>query len=1189
MRKAILLKKLYKRCKEKTERKSSYLLLLFLFISLNAFPKGYSQVKLTLNFKNTELKKIISFIEKRTDYRFLYQTSEVDLQKKVDISYKGNVSNAISMLFNDSSVYPVIMNKQIILKPKVNFQEKVISGIVTDEQGIPISDVTVLINRGQRDTVTDVNGKYSISGKSGDKISFIFIGFKEQELIIGKNNTINIVLKEDINFLDEVILVGYGKAEKSKISTAIGTIKGENIQNELQSGGSFDRSLGGMVKGLKITQGGGRPGSGVDINIRGYTSPFSNSANNPLFVIDGVPIQAKKSFSAGTGYNPLTSINPNDIESVNVLKDAAATSIYGSRGANGVIIIKTKKGSVGEDVTVDLSVRSTFSKPINTLKYLDTEGYKKYIDALMTSAIKEESSLRGTNNYGEISKFLRNHYNFGIYTDNNGNPAYDPSLIKYGSANTNWSDVVYRKAAHTKEYNVSVRGSLEHIDYGLSLRYLDQEGLLKADSFEQYNTRLNLSFLPNEKWELGTNINLGLTNNKTGYVSMRGNNPNSILNVRPDLAVYDEKGNLTSEEKPSGYGDFFNKNVVNPLGQTTKHSGISKDKTVTGNMYVQYEVLSGLKLKTALNVSHFISNSSRFRNKLYTYGGLYVLTPDAIAMPPMPGFDPYEELKNLNNEIALSNLTESSSINTNVVLDFTANYVKTFNKKHGLDVLAGVTRTREYSKFKRNEYEGFDFANLAYPQYAKKQRLPLSNFESDGLNSYIGRVMYDYDNKYNLTATVRLDQSSRFSPLNRDAWFPSVSASWNIHNESFMDFKKINQLKLRLSYGNTGSTNVPFFAFIQKFTAKDIYNGGTSIGISNQLANPFVGWEKTSEVNLGLDFGVLTNRISGSVDVYKRRTTGALMPSPYNLDTGTSNYTANFATIDNKGIELDLNVGIIETKDFHWSLGLNATKNINKLISFDESSISSLDIENYEVGKEINLIKGYVVEGIYQSPEEIKKADDEAKQKGHKRYNERAQLPSLPGDYKYKDISGPNGKPDGKIDKHDLQILGSSQPDLYGGFRTNFRYNGISLGASFNYSLGAESTRTPMGLPSPYANIEEQFAPKYRWSPENPDAKLSRVAVLSNDILKSSADVYDASYLRLKSVRLGYNLPFSVVEKLHIKSVNLYISGNNLYTWTKFPGLDPEGTAGGAFTNSVQNTDPYPISKSWTLGVNVKF
>lgn len=1173
------------KCFFKLEVKAKILLFSLFFVFFSGFANDVeSQNMLHFNFKNANVKKVIDYIETNSDFRFLYKSSEVNLDRKVTLNYKGKVAEVVTILFNKTNVQPVIVNKQVVLKPKTKLQKRVVSGKVVDMDGIPLEGVTILINKFERGTATDADGKYSISAKKGDEMLFTYIGFKEHKVVLSDEKVVNVTLEEDVAFLDEVVLVGYGRKEKSKISTAISTIEGEDIQDDLQSGGSFDRSLGGMVKGLKVTQGGGKPGSGVDINIRGYTSPFSNSANNPLFVIDGVPIQVKKALAGGAEYNPLTSINPNDIESVNVLKDAAATAIYGSRGANGVIIVKTKKGDKVSGLTVDLSVRSTFSKPINTLKYLDAEGYKGYVDALMKGIVQYENSLTaGSEEHLSLRRTIQGYTNFGV-SFFGPKATYSSETAKFGKGNTNWSDVVYRKAAYTKEYNASVRGSLDNLNYGLSFRFLNQEGLLKADEFEQYNTRLNLSFSPNEKWELGTNVSLGLTENNTGYVSMH-NDVNGLLSVRPDLEVYDKKGKFTTYEKSGGaFGNVFIQDIVNPLGQTTKHLGKVKGKTATGNMYVQYEVLSGLKLKAALNVAHFQSDGERFNDRLYSSIGTFKLNP----MFAFPGSEVF--LAEVNKDLS-STLAMTNSADTNVVLDFTANYEKTFNEKHGVDILAGVTRTREYEESTRNEYRGFDLASLKFPQYAKHTDRSVKNRAENGLNSYIGRVMYDYNNKYNLAATIRLDQSSKFSPSNRDAWFPSVSASWNVHNEKFMDLEKINQLKLRLSYGNTGSTNVPSFTFIQKFNAKSNYNGQTSTGLSQQLANPKAGWEKTSEVNIGLDFGFVRNRISGSVDVYKRRTTGALMPTPHNLDTGTSEFTANFATIDNKGIELDLNFSVIDTEKIYWSLGFNATKNINKLISFDASSIDEGSLNNYEIGKEINLIKGYVVEGIYQTAEEVKKDDDTAKAKGHKRYDESALTATFPGDYKYKDISGPNGKPDGKITRgHDLKILGSSQPDLFGGFRTRFDYNGISLGASFNYSLGAEATRyrsTQEG--DPFVNIEEQYAPKYRWSPENKGATLPRIGIRTNNGSTSSANVYDASFLRLKSVRLGYNLPFSVLEQLRIKSVSFYISGNNLYTWTKFPGLDPEATAGGAFTHSTRNTDPYPISKSWTLGLNVKF
>lgn len=1025
-------------------------------------------------------------------------------------------------------------------EPKTD-QQREISGIVKDSDGIPLEGVTVLINQFERGTATDANGKYSISAKTGDKILFTYVGFENKEFVIGDKNTINVTMEDDVSLLDEIVLIGYGKQQRSKVSAAISTIEGQDIQNEIQSGASFDRALSGVVQGVRVIQGGGRPGTGVDINIRGYTSPFADSANNPLFIIDDVPIQATKGFTGNN--NPLASINPNDIESINVLKDAAATSIYGSRGANGVIIIKTKKGSIDQAMQVNLSTKSTFSRPINTLKYLDANGYKNYVGIIMKNLEETGGLLPSYTEFGAV-------FDPATYT-----LAYDPSQANFRKANTNWSDVVYRKAAYTQEYNASVLGGTEKSVYGLSLRYLNQEGLLKKDEFKQYNARFNFSIKPNDKWDIGTDISLGTTINKTGYISQNPN-LNQALSKRPDLAIYDEKGNFTTYQA-SRFGQNFN--YANPLAFTTQNFGNTKGRSVTGNVYVQHEILNGLKLKAALNVGHFQSNINNFSSGEFS--------PDGY-------------LSNKLNESRILNLIDASD--TNFVTDFTANYKKTINQKHSLDLLAGFTKTREYSENIKNTYSNFSNNLLRLPQYAKLNYKPLSEPGISGLNSYIGRASYDYDNRYDITATVRLDRTSKFVPSNRDAWFPSVAASWNIHNEKFITNKdNINKLKLRLSYGRTGSTNVPSFSFIQQFTAGALYNGEIAIGPSLTLADDTAGWEKTTEINAGLDFTFIKNRISGSVDFYNRRTDGVLISSPYPLETGAGSVTSNFATVNNRGFELGLNFNVLRSENFNWSLGVNATKNINKLVDFDGDFVSEGFDDSYEVGKEINLIKGYVVEGIYQTPDEINKLNTIAKSKNYPYYHSET---TSPGDYKMKDVNG-----DGTITSEDRVILGSSQPDLFGGFRTQFRYKNFSLGTSFNYSFGAEIVR-PLANANPYTNIETQFAPEYRWSTSNTKATLPRIATNADNSRISTANVFDASYVRLKSVRFDYSLPFSLIENLKLSNVKFYLSGNNLHTWTKFPGLDPESRLlGGAYSASTLNRDPYPIAKSFTFGVDVQF
>lgn len=1128
------------------------------FVLFTDVSNAKSQSSLIFSFNNSALEKVIHFIEKNSEFRFLYKTSQVDLTKKVTLNYTGEVAKAVNILFSNTKIEPIIVNKQIILKPKLQQQERVISGKVTDANGQPLYGATVIVNEVQGGAFCDSNGKYSVAAKTGDKMLFTYIGYKDKEVVVTANSDIiNVVLELDVTMIDEVLLIGYGAKNKSEVSSAISTIDEQDLENDLQSGSSFDRSLSGMVKGVRVIQGSGKPGSGVDINIRGYTSPFSDSANNPLFVIDGVPIQAKEGF--GSTSSPLLSINPNDIKSMNVLKDAAATSIYGSRGANGVIIIKTKTGYKGQDLHADLSVRTTFSKPIKTLKYLDANQYKNYVGAVIKREVSKVGNLIPfSQEWFRAANELFNLTNFGVQLDpTTYSFFYDPATANYGKANTNWANTVYRSAAYTQEYNLSLRGGGERTAYGLSLRYLDQEGLLRNDNFKQYHARLNYSFSPTEKWNISANVNLGTTNNTSGYIGVNGD-LNGLLSARPDIDVYNKEGKLTT------YSGIYGLMYANPLAMTTENQNNSKGKTATGNIQAEFEVLEGLKLKGALNVAHFNSNGSTF------YAG------------------EYSELGFMQGYISDFRILSTQNVeSTNIVGDFTVNYQKEFNEKHNIDILAGVTRSRDYYEMQMNSYSGFANNNSRFPQYAKDTQPGRLIIQENGLNSYLARGSYSYDNKYNLTATVRLDQSSKFAPSNRNAWFPSVAASWNIHREDFIkDKEKINNLKLRLSYGNTGSTNVPSFTFIQKFVAGTTYNGQNTIGPSNTLSNPKAAWEKTSELNAGLDFGFFKHRINGSIDLYKRTTDGVLIASPYPLETGASQFTDNFAIIENKGIEADLNFEILQTDDFSWEIGINATKNINKLVDFNEDFVNERFFATYQKGKEINLIKGYVVEGIYQNQKEVDDLNNAAKAKNHPFYDQDI----APGDYKMKDVNG-----DGKISADDRVILGSSQPDLFGGFRSNIRYKDFTFGTSFSYSFGAETTRhminDPIANASPHKNIEEQFAPKYRWSPDNTDAKLPRMGFnLWHNARVSSANVYDASYVRLKSVRLGYKLPYTMTEKLKLYEVSMYLSGNNLYTWTKYPGIDPEAVSGGgAFSTSTTNRDPYPISKSWTFGVNIKF
>lgn len=1157
------------------KKKISLALIVTLFFSvLSSHASAYSQDQVVINYKNITLSDLLDVIETQTSYRFLYQNSEIPLNKVVSINYSGGTDGILKFLFNNTNVEAVKYKGQIILRKKKSIQDRIIRGTVVDENNTPMFGATIMIKKSKRGTSSDEKGNYQIKAQKGDILLFTFIGYADKEVVVGDQDVINVQLDVDMNTIEEVVLIGYGNKERSKISTAISTLAGKDLNSTLQSGGTFDRALSGAVKGLRVVQGSGRPGSGTDVNIRGFTSPFTGSSNNPLYVIDGVPFQGGDNYFSGSdtddisvlteANNPLLSINPDDILSINVLKDAASTAIYGSRGANGVIIIKTREGQRNQRTQVTLSSKSTFSEPINQLKYLDAEGYKDYVDVLLSNSAQGDPYSLGPF-FNQFKEFGTDAVldPFDPFGQSFSSISYDRSKATFGNANTNWQDVIYRDAAYTQEHNIRFAGGGENTTYSLSLRHLDQEGLLKADEFEQYNTRLNLSFSPSEKLKIGTSLNVGVTKNETGF--HQGNiTLSGLASVRPDMPVYDEKGNLNKFSR----FDYFLEEYNSPLAITSKNKMKTKGKTITGNIYAQYEVIDNLKLKMSFSGSHFITDINNYWSK------------NNYAFPFVTGF---------NQE---SRLVIGNTNSTNFISDFTANYLKTFNEKHSVDILAGFTRNRDFSETTQNIYVGFANDLLIQPQKAKKVEEPIQTPDENGLNSYLGRINYDFDNKYNVTAAIRLDQSSKFPEENRNAWFPSVAVGWNAHNEEFFSGSdKINQLKLRFSYGETGSTNVPSFAFLQQFIATTgiRYNGGIGVTPSSILANPLLTWEKTKEFNVGLNFALLDYAIKGDIDLYRRRTNNALMPSPYALETGASSFTDNLATLENKGVEVSVDFQIINKVDFNWNFSVNATKNINKLISYDNSYVPNYFQDSYEEGKEINLIRGYVVKGIFQDDATVQKLNADAGG-----FYDRPDTQA--GDYYFEDISGPDGKKDGRITADDRVILGSTQPDLFGGFRTSFGYKGITLDAGFNYSVGAESIRRsrdndPLGTASPYVNIEESFGPKYRWSQNNTSATLPRIGLnTSHNSRVSSAIVYDASFLRLNNIRLGYELPMSVTEKLNVGRINLYVSGNNLYTWTKFPGLNPDSQNGyGAMPGSSSNLDSYPISKSFTLGLNVSF
>lgn len=1192
MEKLRLSKQFQQRCqKVRFVRQLKHLILILLFVTTSLFSKSYSQTNLTLNFKNTEVEKIISFIEKRTDYRFLYQTSEIDLKRRVNINYKGRVLKAVEMLFTGTSVYPVITNKQIVLKKrKVIARQHIISGVVSDTYGIPLLGVDVVVNKIERFTITDENGSYKISAKKGDELGFKLLGFKDYTIKLGNQAILNVTLEEDVNMIDEVVLIGYGQEKRENVSTAVSSVKGKKLGVNLQTGESFDRGLDGLVKGVMVTQGTGELGKGADIIIRGVTSPFSGGNNNPLYVIDGVAISTSGGYN---GSNPLQSINPADIESVDILKDAAATAIYGSRGANGVIIIKTKQGLYDQPTTVNLSFKTTFGVPVKTLDYLNASEFKDYILKLNQNSWEYYNSIKNPdvkNNYG-LQVFHRlNRY--GFEEDGTGGYTYDPSRIKFGKANTNWNKVVFRDAAVTNSTNASVSGGAENSAFNASLGYVNQEGILRADIKKQYSARLSTQFNVSEKLKFGISANYSNVGIKAGYTNTADASfftsvGAGTLRFRPDLPVYDKNGAFLYDRvvaKDPYTGQESVTLYPNPLAITTL-SGQSKrkDDMLIANVSGEYNITDYLMFKTEYSYGIFFSDGKTFKPQQYSEAGYIPKSSNQEEDPNLSFLGEDEQQAGLTTLSIFEGKTINSSIN------YTLNYVKQFDK-NTVKGLLGFSHTHDKTISDGDNYSDF-ITDIPLPQYAKIKRNRIISIYNSGLNSYFGRISYGYDDKYTFTAVARLDRSSKFAPENRNAFFPSISGNWNIHNENFMHNSFLTKLRLRTSAGLAGSVSVGDFAYLQRFdnVGTRTYKELPSFAFAQNFANRKLQWEKTTEYNTGLDFEVKGGLLRGSVDLY-HKTTSDVVSSEYEVvETGADAFQRNNAKILNKGFEVNLGSNIFDNEVFSWSVDVNASKNMNKVLEVS-GAITKDDSysQYYVVGREVNLIKGYVVNGIIQTPERLKELNDLAKSKKHKHYDKAG---TAVGDYEFKDING-----DGKIDAKDQTIIGSRQPDLFGGFNTTLEYKGIELGINFSYAYGLESLRFNQALNyERFHNIERYMSPQYRWSPTNRTATLPRL-IHSGDHNESannrtsSANIFDASYLRLTSLKLGYNLPEKIISNIGFSRVNIYATGTNLVTWTKFPGLDPQGAnAGAASTGNVNNDDGYPSAKTFSIGVNLQF
>lgn len=1042
-----------------------------------------------------------------------------------------------------------------------NVQEKghtFVKGRVIDSEGNPLVGVTVQIEGTSYGVITDADGNYILEFPSmaHPKIVFSSIGYKSKSIEFRGVKEQNMMLELDHVALDDLVVIGYGSKSRKDVTTAISTVSQEQISKLAATTPTLDGLLQGTVKGVLATTANGEPGSSLKLNIRGITSPYPKSGkgnnNQPLYVIDGVP-----TFMEDTGINPLINISPNDIESIDVLKDAAATAIYGSRGANGVVIVKTKNGKRNEKTKVDFGYTFSFSNPIKNYKPLNISEYKNVQDEILRNTVdgmNDGSSMVGMygfdyilNQYGNVSL----NEETGLYTYNGLNESL------YGKDNVNWADEVINKNAPTHQYNVAIRGGSNKTNYSFSFNGMNQEGLLLNDRMERYGARLSIDSEINKYITVGGVLDYTYSSRKSGSNDPALGYDNDGWMTRPDLAVRDADGNFQRVDKFGLYADTYNDaNAVAKLQRKTKY----ENDQFSGNAYIDIKPVKGLTLHADANISRFIFSNSYFSPK--------------ITLPEQLGMEP------------TSTLAESNYRNTNTSINFRADYKFTLTEAHRFDVMAGYSADRYWSKEHDQAYSGFpndDVLNNA--SSATTVNKPTETYSKSGLNSIYGRLSYDFLSRYLLDFSLRSDESSKFGPGNKRGTFPAVSLAWRINQEPFLEsVRDIDDLKFRLSWGKTGSTNVSDFSYIQYFNGNQ-YGGQSGLTLASTYPNKNIKWEMTTEYNAGVDFTLFNGRLNGSFDIYHRKTDGALAPAPIALEFGIGTFYSNILDLTNNGFEFSIGGDVVRTKDFTYNTMLSISSNRNKITKLNGSTLDMMHQDLYMEGHAMGTVKGYKVAGIYQSQDQISKLNEQAMAKGYGFYQDGAAV----GDYMFADTNG-----DGYISEADRTAIANPEPKVFGGWSNTLSYKNFTLSMLFQYQLGGDAYYSTMQESASGAIGMSILRVMYgnTWTPDRTDAKYAKLMWMPSAYTNTQANdryVYSNSYFRLRNITLSYTFEPAWLERLHVSGASVFFTATNLFTITDWPGLDPDMAATNAFTKTTETKDVYPMSRSFSFGLKLQF
>lgn len=1042
----------------------------------------------------------------------------------------------------------------LFLLPVMTMAQKVsVTGTVTDEGGMGLPGVSVVEVGTTNGTISDMDGNFSLTVNNPSEITFSFIGYSPTVIPVSGNATgIKVVLEEDTKAIEEVVVVGYGAMKRSDVTGSVVSVGEKAFERSVTT--SIDQVLAGRAAGVQIQANSGTPGASTSIRIRGTNS--LNASNQPIFVIDGVVVDAAGADSNDplSSNNPLASINPSDIVSMDVLKDASATAIYGARASNGVIMITTKRGKSG-DAKVTYDGYFGFQQMANKLDMMNLREYAAHHNARAEEGIVQQSAAF-------------------INVDALGN-------------GTDWQEALFRNDAFMHSHNLSVTGGSEKSTYAMSAGYLDQEGIAVGSAFKRITMRGNMDSQV-KKW-LNNKLSFSLSDSRQDV----GADNNVIMNAlqsTPNTALTSADGSF------DGPDDVYL--PVNGIALATLRDNYNKKLNFRLNEALEADICKGLTFKTELSMDY---NT----NKAYYY------EPDYV----------FGSLVN-NTRTGKWTATTTKYWSWRNIL----NYSETFAEVHRVNFMFGQEMSSSHWENQVSTADGFlsnSVNDISAGDIANSTGT--GSQVNSSLFSYFGRLFYSFDEKYLLTFTLRRDGSSKFDSDHRWGWFPSAALAWKVSNEefvkSFAENIKMNNMKIRFGWGSTGNQNVSDWAYMALLASKSTPWG--SGVLTGNIPNPLLQWETTNSYNVGLDLNFLQNRIEFIFDWYYKKTKDLLLQVPLPGYLGSygngaaSRPWANIGSLENKGVEMTLNTINIDKKGFQWSSNLVFSLNRNMVKAMDSDN-AVLDM-TYQKGSDITTVTrtqvgspiaqfwGYKVIGRFDNPTDFyyKDADGNLKEVARPEGNSISVSDTWIGDYIFEDLNN-----DGVINQDDMQIIGDPNPAFTFGIGNTFSYKGFDLTIYFNGSYGndvinynrrfLEDVRVNSNLltsAKEYARVEvidpSRSADDYRnLHVSNTGTSLPRISSAQKNANSRLSDLYveDGSYLRLQNISLGYKLPRSIVSKAKIEGARVYVNLQNVYTWTKYSGYDPEvGAMYGNALMSGLDYGRYPSPRIVTFGLNLTF